>query len=247
MKQLNILKNAQDKYDFYETEDIHANHIYANYNPKHIMRVIDICSGLGSLIKPWYDNGHSITLIELNEDFIPILQLNFPTARILKEDYLSFNDNEEYDVYLCNPPFNDKNEKIYPSFFCKIIQTLNQSAVCYFICPRMFYTNQMLLKIENEYNNQFELISYIKENKTMPPKYYFDRYGYIQLYSTEFRFNKNMINKMIDKKIIDIDFLTYDEDDKLFIINPYFEFQYLGNIFDFKMTKCRCGLFKIIR
>ena len=86
MTQLNILNNAQEKYDFFET--------YANYNPKHIMRVIDICSGLGSLIKPWYDNGHNITLIELNEDFIPILQLNFPTARILKEDYLSFNDNE---------------------------------------------------------------------------------------------------------------------------------------------------------
>ena len=97
----------------------------------------------------------------------------------------------------------------------------------------MFYINPNLLKIKNEYNNQFDLINFIKENKTMPPKYYFDRYGYIQLYSTEFRFNKNMINKMIDKKIIDSDFLTYDEHYKIFIINPYFEFQFLRNIFDF--------------
>ena len=52
---------------------------------------------------------------------------------------------------------------------------------------------------------------------------------------------------MIDRKIIDIDFITYDQDDKTFTINPYFEFQYLGNIFDFEMTKCSCGLFKIIR
>ena len=49
---------------------------------------------------------------------------------------------------------------------------------------------------------------------------------------------------MIDRKIIDADFITYDEDDKTFTINPYFEFEYLGNIFDFTMTKCRCGLFK---
>ena len=243
----NILSNAQNKYDFYETKDIHANNIYANYNPKHIMRVIDICTGLGSLVKPWYDNGHNITLIELNDDFIPILQNKFPKARILKEDYLNFIDNEEYDVYLCNPPFNDKGEKIYPFFFCKILQSLNQSSVCYFICPRMFYINQNLIKIEVEYNNQFDLIKFIKENKTMIPKYYFDRFGYIQLFSTEFRFNKNMIKKMIDRKIIDIDFITFDEDDKTFTINPYFEFEYLGNIFDFEMTKCSCGLFKIIR
>jgi len=56
-----------------------------------------------------------------------------------------------------------------------------------------------------------------------------------------------MINKMIDRKIIDFDFITYDEEDKVYIINPYFEFQYLGNIFDFEMTKCQCGLFKMIR
>ena len=90
------------------------------------------------------------------------------------------------------------------------------------------------IKIENEFKNEFL-------------KYYFDRYGYIQYYSTEFRFNKNLVKKIIDNKIIDTDFFTYDEDDNIFTINPYFEFQYLGNIFDFKMTKCQCGLFKIIR
>ena len=98
----NILSNAQEKFDFFETKNIHANNIYADYSPKHTMRVIDICSGLGSLVKPWYDNGHNITLIELNDDFIPILQIRFPQARIIKQDYLTFIDDEEYDIY---PPF----------------------------------------------------------------------------------------------------------------------------------------------
>ena len=80
------------------------------------MRVIDIFAGLGSLIKPQYDNGHNITLIEPNEDFIPILQIKFPKARIFKEDYLSFIDNGECDIYLCNPPFNDKMKRYIPFF-----------------------------------------------------------------------------------------------------------------------------------
>ena len=41
--------------------------------------------------------------------------------------------------------------------------------------------------------------------------------------------------------IINDDFI--DEDD--FMINPYFEFRYLGNLFDFKETNCKCGLFKV--
>ena len=88
--------------------------------------------------------------------------MKLPKARILQEDYLNFIDNEQYDVYLCNPPFNNENEKIYPFFFCKILQSLNQSSVCYFICPRMFYNNQNLIIIELEYSNQFQLIKYIK-------------------------------------------------------------------------------------
>ncbi len=43
------------------------------------------------------------------------------------------------------------------------------------ICPRMFYTNPNLLKIENEFKNEYDLISYIKENKTMAI------FNYIQL------------------------------------------------------------------
>ena len=107
----------------------------------------------------------------------------------------------------------------------------------------MFYKNQTLVKIETEITNGYELIEFMKENKSMPAKYNFDRYGLIELHSTEFRFNKNMIRKMITKNIIDTEFITYD--DNVFTINPYYEFRYLGNIFDFKMTKCKCGLFKI--
>ena len=79
----------------------------------------------------------------------------------------------------------------------------------------------------------------------MPSKYYYDRYGFIELHSNRFRFNKSMINKMIDKKIIDHNFINIDNGE--FTINPYFEFRYMSNIFDFEMTKCRCGLFKINR
>lgn len=240
-----ILLKAQKKYDFFETKEEHANNIYLNYNPQKIVRVIDICAGLGSLVKPWYDNGHDITLVELNKDFIPTLQNRFPRATIIQEDYLTYMDDQSYDVYLCNPPFNDANETIYPYFFCKILQSLKSTSICYFICPRMFYVNQTLVKIELEISDKFALIEFVKENKLMPSKYYYDRYGYIELHSDGFRFNKNMIKKMITKKIINSDFIMID--DGIFTINPYFEFRYMANVFDFEKTKCRCGLFKINR
>ena len=50
--------------------------IFNDYNPKCKVNVIDICCGLGSLCQPWYDNGHNITLVELNNNFIPILKKN---------------------------------------------------------------------------------------------------------------------------------------------------------------------------
>ena len=50
-----------------------------------------------------------------------------------------------------------------------------------------------------------------------------------------------MIKRMIQNKIISSDFI--DEENNM--INPYYEFRYLGNIFEFKETKCKCGLFKI--
>ena len=114
-----IFKKAQTDFDFYETNGKHANLIYENCRSSTKLKVIDICSGLESLIKPWYDNDHDITLIELNEDFIPILKLRFPKAKIITVDYLTYVDNEQYDVYLCNPPFNDDNETIYPYFSAK--------------------------------------------------------------------------------------------------------------------------------
>ena len=89
-----MLSKAKQLFDFYETPKHHSDFIFNDYNASLSVKVIDICCGFGSLVQPWYDNGHNITLIELNEDFIPILQLKFPNARIFKEDYLSFNDNE---------------------------------------------------------------------------------------------------------------------------------------------------------
>ena len=206
----NILLNAQNNYDFYETQNHHSTYIYNHYNPKTKLKIIDICCGLGSLINPWYDNGHDITLIEINNDFIPILKNKYPNAKIITEDYLSYINNESYDVYICNPPFNNNGEKVYPLFFCKILNEMKSFSICYFICPKMFYRNQELIKYETKYN-KLELYDYIKENHTMPPYYYYDKYKLIELNSNEFRFNKTIIKKRIDLNIIDNDFIKeYD-------------------------------------
>jgi len=184
-----MIKKAQEEFDFYETPHKHANTIYNDYNSSYILNVIDICCGLGSLVQPWYDNGHNITLIELNDDFIPILKDKYPNANILNIDFLKTAINNDYDVYLCNPPFNTKDEKmIHVSFFCKILNMMSDYSIFYFICPKMFYKNQNKIKIENELTSHSDILNYIKENNEMPAKYYYDRYSLIELHSDEFRF-----------------------------------------------------------
>ena len=237
-----MFKKAQESFNFYETPTHHSMMIYNDCNPSDKLKVIDICCGLGSLVQPWYDNGHDVTLVELNEDFIPLLKDKFPKAKVISIDYLTNNIDEQFDVYLCNPPFNTNDEKkIYVSFFCKILMTMTHEAVLYFICPKMFYKNQNRIKIENEFTSTFSLIEYIKQTNDMPAKYYFDKYGVIELHSNEFTFNKQMLKRMKGKGIISDDFI--DEDDNM--ITPYFEFRYLGNILDFKETQCKYGLFKV--
>ena len=243
---MDVLKNAKNNYDFFETPDKYSLKIYNDYNPKNKLKVIDICCGLGSLVNPWYDNNHDLTLIELNNDFIPLLKQKYPKAKIIKDDFLKMNINDNYDVFLCNPPFNTKDEKrIYVSYFCKILTLMSYNSILYFICPKMFYKNQDLIKIESKdcFNDKYNLMEYIEKNKMMPAYYYYDKYNLIELHSNEFDFNKQMIKRMIKNNIIDDNFI----DEETNIINPYYEFRFLYNIFDFKNTGCRCGLFKVNR
>ena len=237
-----MLKKAQNSFDFYETPTHHALKIFSDYNPKGTLKIIDICCGLGSLIQPWYDAGHEITLIEFNDDFIPILKKKFPNAIILNMDFLKSNLDDYYDVFLCNPPFNtDDEKKIYVSFFCKILSMMKSYSTFYFICPKMFYKDQDKIKIEVDNLNSYSTHEYLKEHNEMPANYYYQKYNLIELHSNGFAFNKQQLKRMKQNLIITDDFI--DEDD--YMINPYFEFRYLGNIFDFKETSCKCGLFKV--
>ena len=131
---IDILEKAQNDYDFFETPNKYAYNIYDDCNSISIkLDVIDICCGLGSLVQPWYDNGHNITLIELNDEFIPILKDKYPKAKIMNCDFLKTKFDDKYDVYLCNPPFNTKDEKfIFASFFCKILNMMSDYSIFYF-------------------------------------------------------------------------------------------------------------------
>jgi len=236
-----MLKNAEKKYDFFETPKYHSKKIYNDCKPRQVLKVIDICCGLGSLTKPWYDNGHDITMIEINKDFIPYLQTNFPRATIIHDNFFALKTLKYFDIYLCNPPFNTtETKKIYIDFFCKILQLMSHPAVLYFICPKMFYKIQSEIKIEVPLSSTIELCDYIKQYHTMPACFYFDKFNSIDLHSNGFRFDQAKIKRMIVAGVIQEGFI--DEDN--FIV-PYYEFRYFGNAFDFTETKCHCGIFKV--
>jgi predicted RNA methylase len=233
--------NAQNNYDFYQTPQHHTQAIYDDYTFTRPLKVLDVCCGLGCLSEPWYNNGHEITLVELNIEFIPLLRSKFPNATIIHGDFFELQFHNEYDVYLCNPPFNtSKTHHIYKFFFCKILQMMNDDSVFYFICPKMFYKDQMLINIEMPVQTGFALSDFIKYNNCMPPYYYYEKYNLIELNSDGFRFEKTKIKRMIEQNVVYDGFIDNDN----FIV-PYFEFRFLRNIFDFQKTNCRCALFKV--
>jgi hypothetical protein len=136
-----------------------------------------------------------------------------------------------------NAPFQEFSrsakfvENVRKTFFLSDIKNLE----------RNFYKNQMEVKIEHEIIDRFQLLDHLKQFNKMPAHYYFNKYGVIELDSDGFRFNHAIIKRMKAKGIIDDDFICDDD----FMINPYFEFRYLGNIFDFQQTKMQCGIFKV--
>ena len=105
----------------------------------------------------------------------------------------------------------------------------------------MFYKDQDKIKIEVDNLNSYSTHEYLKEHNEMPANYYYQKYNLIELHINGFAFNKQQLKRMKQNLIITDDFI--DDDD--YMINPYFEFRYLGNIFDFKETNCKCGLFKV--
>ena len=115
-----ILDNAKKQYDFYETPSHHADFIYNQCKTGEKMNVLDICCGLGSLSKPFYVNGHNVTLIEINNSFIPYLNQNYPKAKIINDDFFNMktiDQIDQIDIILCNPPFNAESmPKVYMTF-----------------------------------------------------------------------------------------------------------------------------------
>ena len=235
---ITVLQNAQDEFDFFETPSHHALKIYKDCNPKEKLNVLDICCGLGSLSKPWYDEGHYITLIEYNALFIPVLKKQFPKAKILHGDFLTMEIVDNYDIFLCNPPFNTSRKNVYKFFFCKILTLMMDYSLFFFICPKMFYREQHIINF-NINDTKF----YLDNFNTMPPSYFINKYNHIELDSNKLRFTKPMILDMIAMKIIDSTFIVNIEND--WTIQQYYEIRYLNDVCDFKKTSCRCGLFKI--
>jgi len=138
-----ILIEAKTKYDFYETPLHHSEYIYQLHDPKNKLKIIDICCGMGSLVDPWYRNNHDVTLIELNDKLIPFLQEKYPLANIINDNFLTMDISlYDYDIILCNPPFNTEIKKVYSYFFCKILTQLQIYSTLYFICPKMWYNDQ---------------------------------------------------------------------------------------------------------
>ena len=245
MKDL-VLTKAQNNFDFFETPEHYSKFIYDNSVSDNKLKILDVCCGLGSLSKMFYENGHDITMIELNNDFLPYLKENYPNANIIHDDFLKMKIKNDFDIIVCNPPFNTTTiKKIYKLFFVKILELINFNTKVYFICPNMFIKNQLKIKTNINYDNRpTEYLNFVKDNKMHPAIYYLNTYGFIQLDSYDFTFDKQCLKKM---KLLDInnneDILEVENNE--FMIRETFDIRFLKDITDFKFTKTHCILLRI--
>lgn len=242
------LINARTNYDFFETKYTHSKFIYDDYGLKKIkLNILDACCGLGSLSEIWYFQGHHITMVELNPEFIPALKKKFPNANIINDNILNYKCDKttHFDIILCNPPFNtDKYKTFYMYIFTKLIQLIDNDTTLYFICPTTFYKNQEQLNMEISYNNPIERLNTKIKNYFLPNEI-MKKYSFIQIDSTKLNFNSNMIKNLINMEVIEMDFII--KEDKSFIISPNtFDIRFLKIIDDFDFTSIKCGLFKIV-
>jgi phospholipid N-methyltransferase len=244
------LLNAQTEFDFFETPSHHSEFIYndCNCNDK-ILNVLDICCGLGSLSQIFYLNNHNITLVEMNADFIPHLKNKYPKANIINHNFLTLELKNDYDIILCNPPFNTKEiRNIYKFFFIKILKLMNSKTHFYFICPNMFIQNQIKINLNIDFkNDKYQHIEFVKENHKEPASFYFNRFGFIQLDSMDFSFDRQCIKKMKQLNIItDDEIIEYSKNQYLINLPIIYDMRFIKNIFDFEKTKMKCVLIKVI-
>jgi phospholipid N-methyltransferase len=237
--------NAQSNFDFFQTPEHHCQFIYDNCKTDKILNVLDVCCGLGSLSKLFYKNNHKITLIELNESFIPFLKSEYPKATIINKDFLSIDMIDKFDVIVCNPPFNTKSiNKIYKLFFVKLLSMIHKNTKLFFICPNMFIRNQSKIKASYDFRNKpLSYNEFILENKFHPAFYYLEHYGFVQLDSLDFQFEYTGIKKMEGYKINNNIISEYDKN--IFMINETYDIRFLRDIKDFKHTKTHCVLLQI--
>jgi len=98
----------------------------------------------------------------------------------------------------------------------------------------------MKINLKITFNNAYDEINFYKEFKRQIPKFYYDKYGFIQLDSLDFNFNKSLYKKMIELKIIECCDLIIDNDKY-----ETYDIRFLRDIDDFKTTSCKCILIKI--
>jgi len=98
----------------------------------------------------------------------------------------------------------------------------------------------MKINLKITFSNIYDEINFYKEFKRQIPKFYYDKYGFIQLDSLDFNFNKSLYKKMIELKIIECCDLIIDNDKY-----ETYDIRFLRDIDDFKTTSCKCILIKI--
>lgn len=171
-----LLKKLQTEYDLYPTPEILTKTIiddFMKYNNKNdVYNILEPSLGLGSLLFPFIDRQHEISInkidgIEYSKKLFNLMSNKINISNKYQDDFLEFKQERPYNLILMNPPYRgyvkltDRSVKEAEYYWFHIIKALlldfaNYDKTIYLICPKIHNKLNSDNTFEPSINNSLE-------------------------------------------------------------------------------------------
>ncbi|PTV50782.1 methyltransferase [Acinetobacter pittii] len=135
-------------------------YIASRIKGKYFEKVLDPCVGDGALLTSLENNFNSITIIDIDSEKLN----NFSDKNFIKHcgDFLDLEIDKNFDLILCNPPFNNKSisgQSIEEKFLKKCLKLIINNGYGIFILPSSIINGTKSKKIREFIVKNYTILS----------------------------------------------------------------------------------------
>ncbi|MDQ1002703.1 putative RNA methylase [Neobacillus niacini] len=129
----------------------------------HPKKVMDLTSGIGTLIVPFQNEAETIQGFELSQQNVDYAKEQFPTININQGNPIVEHITEKYDLVFCVPPLgermrvNDRQLPLEEFYMEKALSILEKNGTLLFLCSNGFLTSEHYRDIRREIINNYDL------------------------------------------------------------------------------------------